>query len=232
MKLSIIVPSLNEGAIILPLLQSLQAIRKQGHEVLLADGGSRDGTLVLAKPLVDRVIQGSAGRAAQMNRAAAQAQGDILWFVHADTAWVMPVDGIVQAITNSAAQWGFCQVRLDAQPIIYRVIESLMNWRACFSRIATGDQGIFVQRGLFQQIGGYQNIPLMEDVALSKTLRKIAQPACLPQLLTTSARRWQTQGVIRTLLLMWRLRLAYFLGVPPQHLAKHYRLCSSPGRAS
>jgi rSAM/selenodomain-associated transferase 2 len=227
MKLSIIVPSLNEGAIIESLLCSLQGLRRQGHEVLLSDGGSSDNTVALAKPWIDQLVQGKAGRAVQMNRAAACAQGDVLWFIHADTAWQTAVEQIVQAILNSHAEWGFCQVRLAATPMVYRIVERLMNWRSCFSRVATGDQGIFIQSTLFQQIGGYANIPLMEDIEVSKRLRQQYQPACLPVCLLVSARRWQQQGVWRTILLMWRLRLAYFFGVSPQHLVKHYHLCNS-----
>ena len=225
-------PTLNEGAVIEGLLRELQPLRRLGHEVIVSDSGSDDDTCARARPLVDRLLQGAAGRAAQMNRGAAVARGDILWFLHADTRFPVPVEKCLPAFSPAPDTWGFCRVRLDAPQRGFRVIEWCMNRRSRFTRVATGDQGIFVARDLFQQLGGFAEIPLMEDVELSKRLRQQAAPQVLAGPLLASARRWQRGGILRTVLLMWRLRLAYFLGAPPQRLAEKYRLCSSPTRES
>lgn len=231
-RLSIIVPTLDEGAVIEELLGALQPLRALGHEIILSDGGSSDDTCARAAGLVDNVVCGSAGRAAQMNRGAATAVGDVLWFVHADTRFVLPVVDTLADMLSGTAQWGFHMIRLDARPKVFRVIEWLINRRSSFSRVGTGDQGLFVRRDLFEQVAGFAVIPLMEDVDLSKRLRKRHDPQVMKSPLLSSARRWQQHGIARTVLLMWRLRLAYFLGVSPQRLAAHYRLCSSPTRES
>lgn len=231
-RISIIVPVLNEGAVIEALLLTLQPLRDLGHELIVSDGGSKDDTLKRALPLADKVLSGPPGRAVQMNLGAAFASGERLWFLHADTRFAGSPGVILSAILNNAVPWGFCEVRLRAGQVVYRLIEWMMNWRSRLSRVATGDQGLFVTRELFRQVGGYPAIPLMEDIALSKCLRGLFRPAVIDEPLTTSARRWQRQGVIRTVLLMWRLRLSFFLGVSPWRLADRYRLCSSPTRES
>ena len=232
MRLSVIVPTLNEGAVIEGLLRELQPLRRLGHEVIVSDGGSDDDTCARAQPLVDRLLQGRAGRAAQMNRGAAVARGDILWFLHADTRFPVSAETCLAAFSPAPEAWGFCMVRLDAPQRGFRIIEWFMNRRSRLTRVATGDQGMFVARDLFQQLGGFAEIPLMEDVELSKRLRQQAAPQVLAGPLLASARRWQRGGILRTVLLMWRLRLAYFLGAPPQRLAEKYRLCRSPTRES
>lgn len=232
LRVSVIIPTLNEGAIITSLLQSLQPLRQHQHQIILSDGGSSDDTCLKAKSLVDHVIMGESGRAAQMNRGAKQADGDLLWFLHADTRFKQTPLELIRALPVNDLFWGRFNLQLDADEKIYRLIERLINWRSCLSRIATGDQGIFVQRKLFESLNGFANIPLMEDIELSKRLRQQHKPHCASQTIITSARRWQRQGAIRTILLMWRLRLAYFLGVSPQHLAKQYRLCNSPTHES
>lgn len=228
---SVIIPTLNEGEIIGDLLQALQPIRPQ-HQIILSDGGSTDTTCVQAKPLVDQIVAGAAGRARQMNCAADCADGDWLWFLHADTCFQQNPLALIEVFAQQGNNWGRFNVRLDADKVIYRVIEKMINWRSCVSSVATGDQGIFVRRSLFQQLGGYAEIPLMEDIQLSKRLRQKHAMCCASQELIASARRWQQHGVIKTMLLMWRLRLAYFLGMPPERLARHYRLCNSPTRVS
>lgn len=231
-RLSVIIPCLNEGAVITALLGDLQPLRAAGHEVLLVDGGSGDDSLKLAEPMVDRLLTSAPGRALQMNAGAAAAVGELLWFLHADSR--LPPDAASQLQRAMAAGrlWGRFDVRLDGRRAIYRVIEWLMNRRSCLSGVATGDQAMFVSRELFRSVGGFPVIPLMEDIALSKRLRAIARPACLRPPVTTSSRRWERHGVVRTVLLMWRLRLAYFLGVPPQKLARAYRSCNSPTAGS
>ncbi len=231
--LSIIIPTLNEGAVLLPLLQSLQILRQAGQEIILSDGGSIDQTCALAQPLVDQIVHGPAGRAQQMNRGARQATGCWLWFVHADTRLTQQT---VQTFGNYLQQtqvgWGYCDLRFADQRQIFRVIAYLMRQRTRLSQIATGDQGIFVRHDLFVQIGGYATIPLMEDIALSRQLKRHCRPDCAPVQLTTSARRWQQRGVWRTILLMWWLRVAYFIGIPPTRLATWYRPCPSPASDS
>lgn len=230
-RVSVIIPTLNEGAVITDLLSALQTIRPQ-HQIILSDGGSTDGTCAQAKPLVDIVLSGSAGRAIQMNRGAAQASGDLLWFLHADTCFAQAPLELVESVLQANPRWGRFNIRLDASKTVYRLIEKLVNWRSCFSQVATGDQGIFIRRTLFEQLGGYAGIPLMEDIELSKRARRLHPAYCAQQTLITSARRWQTHGVLKTVLLMWYLRLAYTLGVAPERLAQHYRLCNSPTHVS
>jgi len=231
-RVSVIIPTLNEGQVIENLLASLAPLRAQGHEIIVSDGGSSDDTRALAAPLCDLLVHGEAGRAVQMNRAAARASGQLLWFVHADTAFATPVLDLLQAMLQAAGPWGRFDVRLDGEQAAFRLIERMMNLRSRLSGIATGDQGMFVERALFRQVGGFAELPLMEDIELSRRLRRLHRPACLGQGVLASARRWQRHGVLRTILLMWRLRLAYFLGVSPQRLAERYRQCSSPTRES
>jgi rSAM/selenodomain-associated transferase 2 len=223
---------LNEGEVIEPLLCALQPLRDQDCEIILSDGGSTDSTRDKARPLCDRIVIVRPGRAAQMNRAAAEASGQWLWFVHADTRFRHSPDGLLAFFQSMEKDWGFFSIRLDAAGWRFRLIEWMMNRRSRFSRIGTGDQGLFVRRSLFEQLGGFADIPLMEDVELCKRLRRLGRPQVAATRLVTSARRWQRHGVVRTVLLMWRLRLAYFLGVSPERLAQHYRLCSSPTRES
>ncbi len=231
--LSVIVAARNEGAVIARLLQQLQPLRLAGHEILLVDGGSRDDTCEQAQGLVDRLLHSRPGRSRQMNIAAEQARGEWFWFVHADSVVeeVLLQEG-VSAMLESEAAWGRFDVRLDAQDWRFRVIETLMNTRSRLTGIATGDQGIFVRRSVFVACGGYPQLPLMEDVALSRLLKSRARPLCLNTPLVTSARRWQQRGIVRTVLLMWWLRLAFYLGVPADRLARHYSLCASPTHES
>jgi rSAM/selenodomain-associated transferase 2 len=158
-----------------------------------------------------------------MNAGAAAANGDWLWFLHADTQLSQPLNAYIDEITQSSSVWGRFTVRLDDARFIFRVIERLMNARSCFTSVATGDQGLFVDRRLFDELGGYPELPLMEDVALSKRLRKVMPVNCSTLTLITSARRWQQRGVLKTIVLMWWLRLAYVVGVSPARLCQWYR---------
>ena len=221
--LSIVIPTLDEAAGIVAFLESLQPLRKRGVEILLADGGSRDGTLAAAAPLVDRVISARRGRASQMNAGAAVATGDVLLFLHADcTLPERADDSILNSLTISGRRWGRFDVRLSGAAIMLRIVERSMNLRSRLTGICTGDQGLFVERALFEASGGFPEIELMEDVAISKTLRKSGRPLCLSVRLVTSSRRWEKNGIWRTIVLMWRLRLAYFLGTEPHRLAERY----------
>lgn len=224
MKLSIIIPAFNEENSIVDTLERLQSLREEGHEVILVDGGSSDQTLKLAKPLVDHALQSKLGRALQMNNGAVMATNDILLFLHADTR--LPRDAtqqIERALNRMMNVWGCFDVNLSGSRFMFRVIERMINLRSRLTRVATGDQAIFVRRGVFELFGGYAEIPLMEDVELSKTLRTISKPCCIKSPVVTSSRRWEEYGTFKTVLLMWRLRLLYFFGRSPELLAKLYR---------
>ena len=221
--LSIIVPCLNEAAGIARTLEDLKPLRERGVEVIVVDGGSGDQTLPLAAPLADRAMVATRGRAAQMNAGAGVARGAVLLFLHADCRLPANADKlIVDGFAKSAKRWGRFDVAFDCPLPMMRVVARLMNLRSRLTGIATGDQGMFVTRELFMAQGGFPDIPLMEDVALSKRLRKISPPLCLTARITTSARRWEKRGVLHTVLLMWRLRFAYFAGVDPAKLAVRY----------
>ncbi len=220
-RLSIILPTLNEAHGIVPCLQPLQALRTRGHEIILADGGSRDATVTLAEPWVDKVIHSGRGRAVQMNAGARAAQGDVLLFLHADTRLPPDADALILNALQ-ARGWGRFDVRLSGSQLLLRVVATLMNWRSRLTGIATGDQAIFVRRALFEKVGGFPEIPLMEDIALARALKKCGPPLCLKQRVLTSSRRWEQHGILRTIFLMWRLRLAYALGADPAQLVKRY----------
>lgn len=224
MRISIIIPALNESKSIDSTLVCLEPLCQQGHEVIVVDGGSQDETVELAKSRVDKVIQTAPGRAHQMNVGASQATGDILWFIHADTqVSENATQQILRVLDNKYNHWGRFDIRLSGKHILLRVVERLMNFRSCITGIATGDQGIFVRRDTFAAIGGFMPIPLMEDIDISRRLKKWAHPCCIHDKIITSSRRWEENGVLRTIMLMWRLRLAYALGVSPEKLAHDYK---------
>ena len=220
MQLSIIIPTLDEAEAVVALLQQLQPLRAHGHEVILADGGSKDDTVALAEPLVDRVLVTPAGRARQMNAGAAVANGQMLWFVHADSS--IPERADEHILQSAGPVWGRFNIHLSGDRMLLRVVERLMNLRSRITGIATGDQGIFVSRALFERVGGYADLPLMEDIDLSKRLKHAQTPVCLHNTLTASSRRWEQKGIVRTIVMMWYLRLAWFLGVPATRLASRY----------
>ena len=221
--LSIIIPALNEADGIAAALSALAPLRARGAEVIVADGGSRDGTAERAAPYVDAVIVASRGRAAQMNAGAACARGEILLFLHADTLLPDAADAlIIEGLQRARRDWGRFDVTIAGRHPLLRVVERLMNLRSRLTGIATGYQAIFVTKSLFTAAGGYPEIALMEDVALCGRLKRFGPPLCLKHRLTTSGRRWEERGVLRTILLMWRLRLAYWLGADPGKLAMRY----------
>jgi rSAM/selenodomain-associated transferase 2 len=223
MMISIIIPVRNEAENIGRLLCSLQPYRDQGHEVIVIDGGSEDDTVVLAKSLADTVMQTSAGRSQQMNAGSEVARGDVLWFLHADSELPERADElIINAVTTGTFSWGRFDVRLSGRQILLRVVEKMMNLRSRLTGIATGDQGIFISRKLFEQVGGYPEQLLMEDIALCKELKKYQSPVSIREKMVTSSRRWEKNGVIRTIVQMWILRAAYYFGVPADKLALRY----------
>ncbi len=222
-SLTIVVPTLNEAPGIISFLQPLQPLRERGVELILADGGSRDGTVAAAAPLVDQVLSSPRGRALQMNAGAALAGGDVLLFLHADAR--LPDDAerlILDGLRETGGRWGRFDIRLSGAAPMLRVVEWMMNRRSRLTGIATGDQGLFVDHGLFDAVGGFPAIALMEDVALSATLKRHGRPLCLAQKVVASSRRWEKHGIWGTIALMWRLRLAYFLGAEPARLAEIY----------
>lgn len=222
-SLSIIVPVLDEEARIGAALSALAPYRARGAEVIVADGGSRDRTVDIARLLADRVISAPRGRGAQMNAGAAAAGGDVLLFLHADTVLPPQADVLVlEGLRGAARQWGRFDVRIEGRSPLLAVISGFMNWRSRVTGIATGDQAMFVTRAAFAAAGRFPDIPLMEDVALSKRLKRVSRPLCLAARVIVSGRRFDERGAVRTVLLMWRLRLEYWLGVPPATLARRY----------
>jgi rSAM/selenodomain-associated transferase 2 len=223
-RLSIIVPALNEADGIASTLHALAPFRARGAEVVVADGGSTDGTVYAARPLADRVVVSEQGRARQQNAGATVARGGVLLFLHADTRLPEDADVLVlDGLTRSGRGWGRFDVRLTGRHPALRVVERMISLRSRVSGIATGDQAMFVRRDVWERVGGFPDIPLMEDVALSRMLKRTGRPLCISRPVTTSSRRWETRGITRTILLMWRLRLQYWLGAEPSKLAERYR---------
>ncbi|MDX1464450.1 MAG: TIGR04283 family arsenosugar biosynthesis glycosyltransferase [Halomonas sp.] len=222
-RLSIIVPSLDEAALIETQLTRLAPLREGGAEVLVVDGGSRDDTPSRAAALATRVIQSEPGRARQMNAGAREARGRWLLFLHADTFLPPGAEGAIAAALSQGRDWGRFDVRLSGHHPLLPVIAFAMNRRSRWTGIATGDQGLFMTRDAFAAAGGFPDQPLMEDIEMSRRLKRRSKPACLRERVTTSGRRWEQGGAFRTMLLMWRLRWRYWRGASPDDLARVYR---------
>ena len=222
MRLSIIVPVLNEASGIEAHLASLAPLRARGAELIVADGGSTDATPRLAAALADRVLDAPRGRAAQMNAGARATQGEAILFLHADTSLPEDADRLIGRALERA-HWGRFDVRIEGRHPLLGVVGAAMNLRSRLTGIATGDQAMFMRRSAFEAVGGFPQIELMEDIALSTRLKRIGRPACVAERAVASGRRWESRGVLRTILLMWRLRLAYFLGADPAKLERSYR---------
>lgn len=228
MRLSIIIPVLNEAEGLPGMLGQLASLCGRDTEVIVVDGGSLDDSRQAASRAGAQVIRSERGRARQMNAGAAVARGDILLFLHADT--VLP-SAAEQAIETAIRRdggtqeyvWGRFDVCISGRSFMLRVVASLMNWRSRLSGIATGDQAMFMTRRAFESAGGFPDQPLMEDIELSRRLLTLSRPICLPDRIVTSGRRWETHGVWRTIWLMWRLRWLYWRGVPASELVKSYR---------
>jgi rSAM/selenodomain-associated transferase 2 len=220
--LCIVVPVLDEAQTLALRLQGLQAFRQRGARVVVVDGGSQDDTLAIAKDHADLALLAPRGRAAQMNAGAAACPADVLLFLHADTALPDIADVLVRRATLGPFFWGRFDVHIDSPRPLLRLVSSMMNLRSRWTGIATGDQALFVRHDLFRQIGGFPELPLMEDIAISLALKQHGRPACLKERVTTSARRWERHGVWRTIFLMWRLRAAFFFGADPRQLAIQY----------
>lgn len=222
MTLSIIIPTLNEADEIKSLLESLSPMRDAGARIVVADGGSEDDTVAAVGDLAE-LVRAPRGRGRQLNAGAMSAGGDWLLFLHADTRLPADAAAIIEAVRRTAdAQWGFFPVRLSGQNFLLRLVEKGMNWRSRLSRVATGDQAIFMRRSLFDRLGGFANIPIMEDVEICKRLRRHGRPIIPNRPVVTSSRRWEAQGVLRTIITMWALRMAYSCGAKPAWLVKRY----------
>lgn len=223
MSIAIIVPVLNEADNLTALIEQLSHLRQSVAEIVIVDGGSTDNTQQILRNTNMETVSASKGRAMQMNAGALHSNADILVFLHADTE--LPANAIktIETAITKGADWGRFDVCISGTHPIFRVIALLMNWRSRLTGIATGDQAIFIRRIVFNVVGGFPEQPLMEDIEISKRLRKISRPVCLPEKVMTSDRRWQKNGVLKTIFLMWRLRFAYWRGVPVSALAEYYR---------
>lgn len=223
-RLAIIVPVLNEIATLPALLAHLEHWQQRGAEVLLVDGGSQDHTAARAREQGFQVLDAPRGRARQMNAGARASRAANLLFLHADTRLPAGADRrVLAALSGSEQAWGRFDVQIDGRSRMLPLVAWMMNRRSRLTGIATGDQALFVSRRLFQQVGGFPEQPLMEDIEISKRLRQISAPFCLRQKVTTSGRRWDRYGSWRTILLMWQLRWAYWRGTPAQQLAERYQ---------
>lgn len=220
-RLAIVVPTLNESSNIAGTLLALAPLAARGAQRIVVDGGSSDGTAELAAMHAEKLIVSTRGRAVQMNAGAQLADGDRLLFLHADTRLPDHADRLIDAALQSHS-WGRFDVRIDERGIWPMVVSWFMNQRSRLSGIATGDQAMFMRREAFEALGGFAAIPLMEDIDLSKRLKRLGPPACIPVPVLTSGRRWTRNGPLRTIWLMWRLRAAYFFGADPRRLAARY----------
>jgi rSAM/selenodomain-associated transferase 2 len=238
-RLTIVIPVLDEAAIIADALRTLAPLRARGAEVIVVDGGSSDGSVALARPFADRVIVSPRNRGAAMNAGATLGSGDAFIFLHADTT--LP-DRTDQLLATALAWhpsdrtyrpcWGRFDLRIVGRHPLLALVARMINWRSRLTGIATGDQAIFVTRNAFWSVGGFPDWPLMEDLALSRKLKRLHHPICIAAPVVTSGRRWDYHGLWHTMVLMWRLRLAYYLGVAPARLALAYgRIPSSPAQS-
>jgi len=223
-KLSIILPVRNESGLIVQQLQRLQPYRERGHELIVVDGGSEDDTLVKASDFADKVSSSPVGRARQMNHGASLATGEVLLFLHVDTTLPERADQLINlALSEKTSAWGWFNIRLSNSCFGYRLIGNMMNIRSRLTSVCTGDQAIFVQRELFESINGFPVIALMEDIAICKLLRSQGgEPAGPKAFAEASSRRWEEKGLLSTVLLMWKLRFLYFLGISPARLVTMY----------
>lgn len=222
MLLSIIIPVRNEAPILPGLLAHLRPLQQAGCDIIFADGNSDDGSARLIRQAGFRVLLSPPGRARQMNAGAQAASGDALLFLHADTRLPPAAASLVAQALAGKRTWGRFDVRITGRRVMLPVVAMMMNLRSRMTGIASGDQALFVRRDVFCAIGGFPEQPLMEDIELSKRLLRLSPPACLRQKVITSGRRWEQYGVWRTIFLMWRLRWAYWRGVPASELAKSY----------
>ncbi len=221
MRVSVIVPTLNEEKSIAATVAALTAL--QPHEAIVVDGGSRDKTVEMSARAGARVIVSERGRARQMNRGAQEATGEVLLFLHADTrlpasAWA----DIDNALSDGRYVGGRFDIELQGDHSMLKVIGAMISYRSRLTKVATGDQALFVRREVFREMGGFPDIELMEDIAFCRALKRFGGVACLRSKVTSSARRWEMNGLWRTVSKMWILKLLYFAGVSPGTLKRFY----------
>jgi rSAM/selenodomain-associated transferase 2 len=222
--LAVIIPVLDEAPTIGATLRGLQALRARGAEVIVVDGGSSDRTAELAAPWADQVIHSPAGRATQMNAGARASRRSVLLFLHADTHLPQHADSLVlNALARRGRVWGRFDVCIEPEQPMLRAVAAMMNLRSRLSGICTGDQALFMSRAAFDAVSGFPDQALMEDIEISRHLKRLSRPLALRAQVRTSGRRWLVHGVWRTITLMWWLRLRYFLGAEPSLLARLYQ---------
>jgi rSAM/selenodomain-associated transferase 2 len=220
-RISVIIPALNEEQSIAATLRSI--ISLQPYEIIVIDGGSADGTVAVCHALGVNVLSSPRGRAAQMNFGARHATGEALWFIHADTQPpYSALADIAGALADPRIVGGRFDVCLDSTHWMLKLIGAMISLRSRLSRVATGDQAIFVRRDVFAELGGYPDLPLMEDIAFSRALKHLGRVACLRSCVVTSARRWEAEGIWRTVFKMWALKSLYLLGISPRRLKRYY----------
>ncbi len=224
-RLSVIVPALNEGRIIASCIGNIRQACGPDTDIIVVDGGSSDSTPEQAREAGARVLSVARGRASQMNAGAAVARGSLLLFLHADTRLPAGAGALVRcALHGDGVAWGRFDVQMVTTSPFLRLVALFMNLRSRLTGVATGDQAVFVRRECFEQVRGFPVIALMEDIAMSRALRALQWPSCLSARVTISGRRWQRRGTLRTILLMWKLRWLYYRGVSPDRLAQLYRV--------
>jgi rSAM/selenodomain-associated transferase 2 len=222
LKLSVIVPMLNEAGAIGATLAAIR-VGAPDAEIVVVDGGSADGSVEIARPRCEVVIIGERGRAQQMNAGAARSSGEAMVFVHADT--IVPESfarDIETALADPSVVGGRFDIRLDDDHPLCVLIGALISLRSRISRTATGDQAIFVRRTTFDALGGFPDLPICEDLDFARRLKRAGRVACLRTKVITSARRWRRGGILRTSIRMWTIRLLYLAGVSPSRLSRMY----------
>jgi len=217
---SVIIPTLNEANC---LGEALRLLRHQGpREVIVVDGGSTDGTCEIARG-ADQLLWGARGRAAQMNLGAAHATGDVLLFLHADCS--LEAGALAEAercLRRARVVAGCYRMTVTAPGLAYRLIGLAATARVGLTGLVYGDQGLFVRREVFERVGGFPPLRLMEDVFISMKLRRLGRVVVVPRRVYVSARRWEKQGVVRQTLRNWALTALAAGGADPDRLARYY----------